>query len=173
MLADRILKALNSRVLEMSLVLFIHGFLGSTDSFHSFPNDLMSMFPNASVKIYPTYDTKGNITKQIHALTDYLLLEANTSIYSSVILIGHSMGGILAVDAYNYLESLDALKMVNIIKIISVDSPFFGISSRDLSKSSISNVSLLISYCSTYCRSRSIAPSTTTSVRIYCMTWDR
>jgi esterase/lipase len=125
----------------MSLVLFVHGFLGSTDSFASFPNDLVSECPDASFKIYPTYNTKGNITKQVHALSDYLLIEANTSLYSNVILIGHSMGGILAVDVYNYLQSLEAVpQLVNIVKILSVDSPFFGLS-KDLSKSSLWNVS--------------------------------
>jgi pimeloyl-ACP methyl ester carboxylesterase len=117
----------------MSLILYVHGFLGSTASFGSFPNDLCCKCPQTTFKIYPTYDTKGNITKQIHALSDYLLLEANTSLYPSVILIGHSMGGILALDAFHYLHNLEAVpKLVNIIKIIGVDSPYFGIS-RDLS----------------------------------------
>jgi pimeloyl-ACP methyl ester carboxylesterase len=116
----------------MLLFVFVHGFLGSEESFESFPLDLESFMNNQSCpcqsKIYPKYDTKGNNQRQVIALVDWLLLNATTVQYSKVILLAHSMGGLLAVDAYRQLYSDSSVRgLVNIRGIISLDSPFFGI----------------------------------------------
>lgn len=45
------------------LLVFIHGFLGSDESFLAFPralSDRLSHVVSVEVKVYPKYDTKGN-----------------------------------------------------------------------------------------------------------------
>ena len=122
------------------LLVYIHGFLGSIDSFQSFPKDLSDNLEiNNSFSIYPTFDTKGCNTRAVHALVDWLLIHATTFKAKNVILIGHSMGGILAVDAFNYLQDLDCKNLIHIIGILTVDSPFYGLSNHT-SKSSITNL---------------------------------
>jgi hypothetical protein len=190
------------------LLVYIHGFLGSEDSFCEFPQDLpqalhsLSDLPVQTIDsvTYPTYDTKGHNERAVMALVDWLLLNATTLSYRNVvsvrfdlnalfletlcelfcpnpiqILLAHSMGGLLAVDAYRYLykqELLDlsptspkdtsqsilgrflshsspsnpqdtehsARHLVNIVGILSFDSPFYGLDQRIYTQSSLRNV---------------------------------
>lgn len=83
--------------------MYIHGFLGNDESFSSFPwhvhNLLKSTVAATHVvhsKIYPRYKTY----KAFHLATDGLSkwLAANETPRTDVILVGHSMGGLLAAD---------------------------------------------------------------------------
>ncbi|KAJ3091560.1 hypothetical protein HK102_000099 [Quaeritorhiza haematococci] len=107
------------------LVLFIHGFLGSEESFDQFPSDLLATLrnnPSASAsrgtsigygirdieaRLYPRFDTKGDSQKALSTLTTWLELNACSPEYEGVVLIGHSMGGILAVDAFRRLSGFE------------------------------------------------------------------
>ncbi|KAL2912123.1 hypothetical protein HK105_208399 [Polyrhizophydium stewartii] len=96
------------------LVVFIHGFLGSEDSFRHFPEHLAERLaqrhgldPGAVDAIaFPRYETKGSSQRIVRSLMDWLLLHATSARYESVVLCAHSMGGFLAADAYRYLYRL-------------------------------------------------------------------
>ncbi|KAJ3041489.1 hypothetical protein HDV00_009285 [Rhizophlyctis rosea] len=96
------------------LLVFVHGFLGSEASFAAFPQHVVETLsdlhhiPETSVEalVFPRYDTRGNSSRAAQKLIDWLLLYATTAKYRCVILLAHSMGGLLAVDAYQYLYEL-------------------------------------------------------------------
>ena len=148
-----------------TLLVFIHGFLGSARSFLCFGKDIQA-FLEKSVGcvdvLHYEYETKGNNTIQVRKLMDYLLLHGNSVNYHSVILCGHSMGGIMAADAYNYLYSTHLLHqesgfaaslasyfshapsgdtpspedirfLLRIKGIFSFDSPFYGLHTNVIS----------------------------------------
>ncbi|KAI8919671.1 hypothetical protein BC831DRAFT_380934, partial [Entophlyctis helioformis] len=96
------------------LVVFVHGFLGSEDSFASFPQDLaealaaatvdqpsLPSLPVGSVDVvaFPRYDTKGNNQRLVQSFMNWLLLHGSSARYEAVILCAHSMGGLLVADA--------------------------------------------------------------------------
>ncbi|KAJ3276326.1 hypothetical protein HDV01_004949 [Terramyces sp. JEL0728] len=84
------------------LIVFIHGFMGSEDSFKEFPAHLIQLLEEIESAGF-TYDTKGNNQRQVQKLMDWLILHGSTARYESVILCAHSMGGLLAADAYRHL----------------------------------------------------------------------
>jgi pimeloyl-ACP methyl ester carboxylesterase len=85
------------------LVVYLHGFMGNDSSFRSFPahvhSYLKEMLAETHVihsKIYPRYKTYKSITVARDNLSTWLAPhEADTT---DVILVGHSMGGLLAAD---------------------------------------------------------------------------
>ena len=83
------------------LVIYIHGFIGSEDSFHSFPfhvhmqlKDKVARTHVVHSKIYPRYKTY----RAFHLARDNLSqwLSAHEGPNTDIILVGHSMGGLLA-----------------------------------------------------------------------------
>ncbi|KAI8896868.1 hypothetical protein BC833DRAFT_595802 [Globomyces pollinis-pini] len=150
-----------------TLIVFIHGFMGSAeDSFGEFPfylQDKLTSIGHSKIDciVYPSYETRGNNQRQVQKLMDWLILHASTARYESVFLCAHSMGGILAADAYRYLYKVDPQKeasrwdsvrsyfsyapdpnapkaddmrfLVNIKGIITFDSPFYGLHSKVIS----------------------------------------
>ncbi|KAI9091774.1 hypothetical protein DFS34DRAFT_634858 [Phlyctochytrium arcticum] len=95
-----------------TLLLFVHGFLGSEQSFETFPLDLATTVQtkhhlrNIEIRLFPCFDTKGDPTRAVNQLCNWLLLNAQAPEYSGVIVLGHSMGGIMAVDAFRRLYGL-------------------------------------------------------------------
>jgi triacylglycerol esterase/lipase EstA (alpha/beta hydrolase family) len=88
------------------LIVFIHGFLGSAESFLEFPNHLKSFLTLKGLDVEVLnfeYETKGSNSRQVQKLMDFLILHGSSAKYHGVYLAGHSMGGIMAADAYNYL----------------------------------------------------------------------
>ncbi|PWN49455.1 hypothetical protein IE53DRAFT_369752 [Violaceomyces palustris] len=113
----------------MLLLVFIHGFKGSSETtFEDFPSRLSHLlretYPSLVVEplVYPTYDTRGSLSSAVENFTDWLtsqcltleskpLMEQGTGnvLQDSgrglgmgsvkVVLVGHSMGGLVAVDA--------------------------------------------------------------------------
>lgn len=85
------------------LVVYIHGFMGDTSSFRSFPahvhNYLKEALAESHVihsKVYPRYKTYKAITVARDNFSKWL--EPHESDTTDTILIGHSMGGLLAAD---------------------------------------------------------------------------
>ncbi|KAK4456598.1 hypothetical protein QBC42DRAFT_214568 [Cladorrhinum samala] len=108
------------------LLVFIHGFKGDDQTFGhnlSFPPHLQRLLtqslPNLNILtlVYPTYDTRGDLTECVSRFTDWLLnkvidLEVASGTPSPtidpsvhVILVGHSMGGIVAAETAISLAS--------------------------------------------------------------------
>ncbi|KAJ3211704.1 hypothetical protein HDU67_004342 [Dinochytrium kinnereticum] len=93
------------------LFIYIHGFLGSDESFEAFPEHLMACLsathnvPRDMMEalVFPRFETKGSNQLKVRLLVDWLLLNATTVKAEKVVLLAHSMGGILASDAYQVL----------------------------------------------------------------------
>ena len=99
------------------LLVFIHGFKGTDETFHSFPEDLRGLLASALPEIdvvtviYPQYDTRGDLTRCVNQFKEFLLnkvidIEVTNGTPAPtvapgvhVVLCGHSMGGIVAAEA--------------------------------------------------------------------------
>ncbi|KAG9788877.1 hypothetical protein KCU88_g1638, partial [Aureobasidium melanogenum] len=115
------------------LLVYIHGFLGDETSFKSFPahvHGLLSPTLAAThvvyTKIYPRYKSRENITVARNALSNWLVPHESES--TDIILLGHSLGGILAADLIlmqsNEREGLSLQH--RILGLIAFDTPFLG-----------------------------------------------
>jgi len=85
------------------LLIYIHGFIGNEDSFHSFPYHVhVSLKEKVSAthvvhsKIYPRYKTYRAFHIARDNFSDWLGAHEDSN--TDVILVGHSMGGILAAE---------------------------------------------------------------------------
>lgn len=85
------------------LVVYIHGFMGNNSSFRSFPAHVHSFLKNLLVethvihtKIYPRYKTYKSIDVACDNFSKWLAPHESPT--TDVVLVGHSMGGLLAAD---------------------------------------------------------------------------
>src|ERR1700761_3724702 len=85
------------------LVIYIHGFLGNETSFQSFPAHVHALLTPALAethvvytKIYPRYKSRKNISFARDAFSDWLAPHESST--TDIVLVGHSLGGILAAE---------------------------------------------------------------------------
>lgn len=85
------------------LIVYIHGFMGNNTSFQSFPAHVHSYLKDALAeshvihsKVYPRYKTYKAIEVARDNFSKWL--EPHESARTDTILVGHSMGGLLAAD---------------------------------------------------------------------------
>lgn len=97
------------------LVIYIHGFCGSEESFAQFPSHVHSFVKQALCdthivysKIYPRYETRNNMDIAVDKFCRWL--QPHESSETDVILVGHSLGGILASQATLLVSSFSTLK---------------------------------------------------------------
>lgn len=131
------------------LLCFIHGFKGGLDTFDKFPQDLQDSLnepqtaPELTYKsiVYPPYDTKGDFRLAVSKLREWLQnividLEAANDTPSptvngsvKIILLGHSMGGLVGSDAIIdiHKEYAPALHWPHVFGIVALDSPMLGL----------------------------------------------
>ncbi|RKO84433.1 hypothetical protein BDK51DRAFT_48385 [Blyttiomyces helicus] len=107
--------------MSIPLLFFVHGFRGTIDSFCQFPDELRKDLNDVNIFKYE-YVSQGEYAVQVTALADALKREGGGR---PVIIIGHSMGGLLAVDAAIALGSEGS--DVDVKGVLAFDSPFFGI----------------------------------------------
>jgi pimeloyl-ACP methyl ester carboxylesterase len=100
--------------MQQPLLLFVHGFMGSSQSFLDFPKDLAHTL-NAGFQHYE-YDTKGEYTEKTRRLGEFLAKLPHSQIF----ILAHSMGGLISIDCC-------AQNSYNVKGILSFDSPFFGL----------------------------------------------
>ncbi|ORY08271.1 hypothetical protein K493DRAFT_201154 [Basidiobolus meristosporus CBS 931.73] len=130
------------------LLVFIHGFKGSEKTFQGFPECLKETLGNSStaidvdVVIYPRYETRGDLTVAATNLCNWLINIGEEQVARGlspplVVLVGHSMGGLLAADAYFNLRetSIGASEgnrqwLPRIIGILAFDTPYYGVESN-------------------------------------------
>ncbi|KAJ1569439.1 hypothetical protein HK096_003129, partial [Nowakowskiella sp. JEL0078] len=110
-----------------TLLLFLHGFMGSDSSFASFPSDLAAKLffshniSDIETRVYPAFESKGDHRSTVADLAAWLQTNAKCRCYrdvdddpsapedegyDGVVVLGHSMGGIFAVDAYCVMAGL-------------------------------------------------------------------
>ncbi|KKA27916.1 hypothetical protein TD95_004452 [Thielaviopsis punctulata] len=118
------------------LVIYIHGFYGNDESFQSFPahvhNQLKELLRETHFihsKIYPRYKTYKAIEVGRDVFCEWLRphIDDNTD----VVLVGHSMGGILAAEVSLKVTTPDPQRTSalenRILGIVALDSPFLGL----------------------------------------------
>ncbi|KAK3945054.1 hypothetical protein QBC46DRAFT_435756 [Diplogelasinospora grovesii] len=117
------------------LVIYIHGFMGQDSSFRSFPahvhNFLKESLAETHVvhsKIYPRYKTYRAIVVARDNFSKWL--QPHESPETDVILIGHSMGGLLAADIAllpSQAPPGESPFRHRILGTISLDAPLLGL----------------------------------------------
>ncbi|KAH7152269.1 hypothetical protein B0J13DRAFT_259043 [Dactylonectria estremocensis] len=117
------------------LVIYLHGFLGNDQSFRSFPAHVHALLTNMLVdshvihsKIYPRYKTYRSVDVARDNFSAWLA--PHESATTDVILVGHSMGGILAADIVlmpDYNPYGQRLFKHRILGHVSLDCPFLGL----------------------------------------------
>jgi len=115
------------------LMIFIHGFMGNEMSFRSFPAHLHSLMTallsdshTVHTKIYPRYRPKRNIKFAREDFSRWL--EPHENANTDVVLLGHSMGGLLAAEVVLMPPPPPASRPFKhrILGTINFDVPFLG-----------------------------------------------
>ncbi|KAK6335092.1 hypothetical protein TWF718_010533 [Orbilia javanica] len=116
--------------LRTLLCVFIHGFVGDETSFRSFPahfHELLTILVQDThvvhTKVYPRFKTRDKISIAVDNFSRWLSQFASPT--TDVILLGHSMGGLLAADVV-LLQPFPPGRH-RILGTISFDTPFIGI----------------------------------------------
>uniref|UniRef100_V5EVD3 DUF676 domain-containing protein n=2 Tax=Kalmanozyma brasiliensis (strain GHG001) TaxID=1365824 RepID=V5EVD3_KALBG len=156
---------------QLLLLVFIHGFKGSSDTtFEDFPSrltyNLQETYPGLHVQslVYPTYDTRGSLAAAVESFVEWLteqtvMLESKPEINPAtgeivpdsgkgggmgsvkIVLAGHSMGGLVAVDAALAIaqssadqqartpkEKQSSLKLwPRLVGVLAFDTPYYGV----------------------------------------------
>ncbi|KAI9810309.1 MAG: hypothetical protein M1827_006359 [Pycnora praestabilis] len=137
------------------LLCFIHGFKGGDDTFGGFPEHLRALVSNARPKIdvaaitYPKFETRGDLQECVGRFKEWLqnkvidIEVANGTPSPTVdpsvrtILVGHSMGGIVAAETVLSLTSekpvsesseSSSFMFPYVQGILAFDTPYLGIS---------------------------------------------
>ena len=122
----------NRRIL---LLIYIHGFLGDQTSFQSFPAHVHNLLTPALAathvvytKIYPRYKSRKNISFARDAFSNWLAPHESST--TDIILVGHSLGGILAAEVVltpsNSTSGNNDLFQHRLLGLIAFDTPFLG-----------------------------------------------
>ncbi|ORX82258.1 hypothetical protein BCR32DRAFT_292754 [Anaeromyces robustus] len=143
------------------MIVYVHGFLGNNNTFHDFPELIKATMKLYNVRVinevFPAFDTNGEFDKFVAYIIDWLY---NHSKGYPIILMGHSMGGILIADVYRKIVKGDVdvkyklnYETPKIYGVLGFDSPFFGVSSsianagvRKLKESLTAATSFVASY---------------------------
>ncbi|KAL4888665.1 hypothetical protein BDV59DRAFT_188118 [Aspergillus ambiguus] len=115
------------------LLVYIHGFMGSEASFHNLPahvhnllTGLLSDSHAVYTRIYPRYKSHGEIQTAAEQFSAWLSPHEADDL--DVILLGHSLGGIVAADVA--LLQRDGQPRHRILGLVNFDVPFLGLHPR-------------------------------------------
>ncbi|THY20425.1 hypothetical protein D6D01_06758 [Aureobasidium pullulans] len=117
------------------LLIFIHGFMGNETSFQSFPAHvhslvaaLLSETHTVHTKIYPRYRSKKKIDFARDDFSRWLRPHEGPT--TDVILLGHSMGGLLCAEVALIPSLADGSLRHRLIGTVNFDVPFLGMHPR-------------------------------------------
>ncbi|KAJ5568815.1 hypothetical protein N7450_011301 [Penicillium hetheringtonii] len=110
------------------LLIYVHGFMGSEASFQDFPahvHDMLTGLLSDShvvyTRIYPRYKSQGEIQSAAAQFSSWLAPHEADDL--DIILLGHSLGGIVAADVALFQRH-------QILGLINYDVPFLGLHPR-------------------------------------------
>ncbi|MCJ1474913.1 hypothetical protein MMC13_003573 [Lambiella insularis] len=116
------------------LLIYVHGFLGNETSFQSFPAHIHNLLTTRLVsthtvhtKIYPRYKSRKAIEYARDDFSNWLCPHENPQ--TDVVLLGHSMGGILSAEVAllgPYSAASKELFRHRILGTVNFDTPFLG-----------------------------------------------
>lgn len=121
---------------------FVHGFQGSSEkTFAQFPGKLKKRAEatyndlDVTWQVLPTYQTIGKtatVEKAVRDLLDYLPSVSEHN--EQIILFGHSMGGVVALEAWAQARAAQSEHRLGekIIGIVALDTPYYGLSQHRL-----------------------------------------
>ncbi|KAF2875617.1 hypothetical protein BDV95DRAFT_484771 [Massariosphaeria phaeospora] len=106
------------------LLVYIHGFMGNETSFRNFPAHVHNLVTitlsdshSVHTKIYPRYRSRHALTVARDSFSEWLT--PHETPWTDVILLGHSMGGLLAADIALTFRH-------RILGVVNFDVPFIG-----------------------------------------------
>ncbi|KAI5776290.1 hypothetical protein EDC01DRAFT_715140 [Geopyxis carbonaria] len=112
------------------LLVYIHGFMGNETSFQSFPAHLHNLLtvtlPQCRVhtKVYPKFKTRHAINVATAEFSAWLTRFEGPD--TDVVLLGHSMGGLLATEVILLPSPYGGRRHKGILGQIAFDTPFLG-----------------------------------------------
>ena len=116
------------------LLIYLHGFVGTETSFKSFPahvhNIVAATLAESHVvhtKIYPRYKTRRDVSLARDEFSKWLVPHESPT--TDVILIGHSLGGILAAEVVllpSHASGSQDYFQHRILGLLAFDTPFLG-----------------------------------------------
>ncbi|KAH8692935.1 hypothetical protein BGW36DRAFT_302474 [Talaromyces proteolyticus] len=117
------------------LLIYIHGFMGAETSFQKFPAHVHNLLTKALAeshvvysKVYPQYKSRRSMNIARDDFSEWL--QPHESDLTDVILLGHSLGGILSAEVALFpAESTNNLDLFKhrILGLINFDVPFLGL----------------------------------------------
>ncbi|KAI4715533.1 hypothetical protein E4T48_08276 [Aureobasidium sp. EXF-10727] len=117
------------------LLVYIHGFMGNETSFQSFPAHVHSLVAallaethTVHTKIYPRYRSKKKIDFARDDFSRWLRPHEGPT--TDVILLGHSMGGLLCAEVALIPSLADGSLRHRLIGTVNFDVPFLGMHPR-------------------------------------------
>ncbi|TFK43728.1 hypothetical protein BDQ12DRAFT_675456 [Crucibulum laeve] len=143
--SDNISLAVTKATSDVLLVIFIHGFKGTDETFGEFPQRvkhiLSETIANVNVEciVFPAYETKGNLTEAVVRFADWLttltvereVANGGGAGTAKVVLCGHSMGGLLAADTLrefiNSRPDVQCPLWPKIVACLAFDTPYLGL----------------------------------------------
>ncbi|WWC70424.1 uncharacterized protein I206_104375 [Kwoniella pini CBS 10737] len=136
----------NAEPKDLLLLVWVHGFKGNDVTFESFPERISHLLatthPSLKVesRVFPAYQTRGELTAATLAFVDWLTelvvnLENDHGAgggagKAKVVLMGHSMGGLLIADAARDIASNTRegeMTWPRIVGILAFDTPYLGL----------------------------------------------
>jgi len=115
-------------------IVYVHGFRGGKNTFWDFPDLLKKSMKIYNVevnnKIFDAFETKGEFDIIVNKIIDWIYEKPDNE---PIILMGHSMGGILVADVFRKIikGSIEKYKKStykpHIIGVFGFDSPYFGL----------------------------------------------
>ncbi|CCM04049.1 uncharacterized protein FIBRA_06208 [Fibroporia radiculosa] len=168
---------------DLVLVVFIHGFKGTDSTFAAFPERLQHILSetiqNVLVEcvVFPAYETKGDLSEAVIRFADWLTtLTVQREVANglgggagkaSIVLCGHSMGGLLAADAViEFVQTRpdqSAPLWPRIVSCIALDTPYLGLHPHVFKNSATQVVSYAQSARSAFSSFQSFASKQTTT----------
>ena len=121
------------------VLVFVHGFRGRAEqTFGAYPARLRHLVrethPGVPVEavIYPTYETRGSLGDAVDAFVAWLTTlvaerESTQGHRFCVVLCGHSMGGMVCLDAARAIRSQGRGAWPCVGGVVAYDTPFLGI----------------------------------------------